>query len=91
MIFYKSIERVNADTVCLIVEIDAKAWHAADKGTLYGIDIGNDIYRMTGINTVNPSVDDHGRAYKGIKTIKIYYTDTQWAPMTNVVRFDRAA
>jgi hypothetical protein len=64
------------------VRIDAKAWAAARKrpsglGQLYGIDVGNAVYRLNpNINTYRPTVNDKARASKGFKTIVLHYQST---------------
>lgn len=91
MLFFKKIERLDHRTVCVTVEINALDWKKAHKGALYGIDIGNAVYRSTGINTHNPCVDDTARAVDGFKTIKLFYNDAEWCPVNNVLEFKRRA
>lgn len=66
--------------VCeVIVQCDAKEWNklkkANDLGSLYGVDISNEVYRITDelVPAWNPSVCDRDRAKAGVKTIRLSY------------------
>src|SRR5580698_8556167 len=62
------------------VKMPIKVWSAMKRrgqlGTLYGVDISNEVYRTHGVPAHNPSVDDSKRATQGIKTIKLTYYNT---------------
>jgi len=64
------------------IQIDAKEFAKLKAkghlGQLYGIDVSNEVYRLSGraVRAHNPSVDDTRKASKGIKTISLtYYQD----------------
>jgi hypothetical protein len=62
-----------------------KEWTKSDKGFLYGIDISNQVYRSLGVKASHPTVDSSKRASKGIKTLVLYYEDSEWSPKLRLV------
>ncbi len=92
----KSIQRVNEVSVKVCVEMDAGEWTKAKRdnalGQLYGIDISNEVYHLTGVKAYEPSVNDRNRSKDGIKLIELYYQDTVWQPAPdNVIIVDFVA
>lgn len=64
--------------VTALVEMDVKAWtkirNAGHLGQLYGVDISNHIHGLDqNIPAHCPTVDDKGKARKGIKFIRLTY------------------
>ncbi len=60
------------------VDINAKDWtklrNAKGLGSLYGIDIGNAVYKIdSNIPAYNPMVSDRARAKNGVKSITLQY------------------
>lgn len=92
----KSVNRISSDTVRVVVTMDAKVWRKACKsygsmslGCLYGVDISNAVSQGYGVKAWNPTVNDVERASKGIKTLILFYNDTDWAATpNNLIRVD---
>lgn len=66
--------------VCeVVVKLDSKAWTKlrtkGQLGQLYGVDISNEVYKLTNqlVPAYNPTVSDRDRAKNGIKTIRLSY------------------
>lgn len=64
--------------VDVVVTMSSEAWLKMKKkkqlGMLYGVDIGNAIYRLNhNIPAYHPMVGDRERSRNGIKTIKLSY------------------
>ena len=88
-----SVFRVDAETVRVLVSVEAKHWHAAKAkgqlGALYGLDISNAVFHMHQVKAHNPTVGDYGKARDGVKQFTFDYADKEWAPVpNNVVRVD---
>jgi hypothetical protein len=89
-----TVSRYDAESVKVLIDIDADAWrdHAkrGDLGQLYGVDISNRVFREYGVKAYNPTVDHNSRAVKGVKRLTLYYADAQWkpAPLAQVIPVD---
>jgi hypothetical protein len=55
------------------VRIAKSVWDKMDKGTLYGIDISNEVYKTHKDIMSCPSVDDKSRARNGFKYVTITF------------------
>lgn len=70
------------------IKMDAKLWRKTrDKdrlGFLYGVDVSNFVYQVTNqlVDARNPTVRDHNRAIKSVKTITLWYGFTAAAQKT---------
>ena len=86
------IVRVSQDSVCVKVLIPAKEWNdiktKGDLGFLYGVDISNTAFKEFGVKAHNPSVNDSERAKGGVKVIELFYSDSEWKPVDNVIHVD---
>lgn len=86
------VKRLEKDTVLVEIRLDAKEWakmrSKGQLGQLYGIDVSNAAYRQYGVKAHNPTVSDKARARGGIKWIDLYYTDTAWTAIDNVIKVD---
>lgn len=94
MFTIQNVSRINDEIVRVCVSVDALAWAAHKRtdalGHLYGIEISNRVYQEYGVRATNPTVDHNTRAVKGLKTVILYYADTQWQEMpNNVIQLDR--
>lgn len=92
-----SVFRIDAATVRVLVEVDAKHWNACKAkgqlGALYGIDISNAVFQLHQVKAHNPTVSDRLRAVRvgtiTLKTLILDYADSEWAPVPdNIVRVD---
>jgi hypothetical protein len=94
MFTIKSVFRVDAETVRVLVAVDAKHWNTCKaKGhlaQLYCVDISNAIYRGYQVQAYKPSVGQgECRASNGVKALTLDYADSVWVPAPdNVVRVD---
>lgn len=83
-----SVRRIDSQTVRVSIQCDAKAWSklrdAGDLGSLYGIDVSNEVYKTYGIKAYNPSVSHNDRARRGVKSIDLFYTDSQWVDVSQL-------
>lgn len=62
----------------VLVNMDAADWKKSDKGTLYGIDISNAVYRLNDrVYAYNPSVDDTRIVRNGRKYLTLTYRMVQ--------------
>jgi hypothetical protein len=87
MFTINSVKRLDwqcGDLVQVTVSIPSKEWHQTKRrgalGTLYGIDIGNAVWRQYGVKSHCPTVSDRGRARGGVKVITLTYVDAAWLP-----------
>lgn len=83
------VSRIDKEIVRVKVRMDSKAWlkakHTGALGQLYGIDISNAVSRQYGVMAYKPSVSDSDNAQGGIKWLELFYKDSQWAIVDNVI------
>ncbi|CAM6004839.1 unnamed protein product [Sphagnum balticum] len=88
----QSIYRLDSDLVTVKVTMDAKAWleckAKGQLGSLYGVDISNAVYRLSGVKASCPIVSDRDRAKNGIKVLELTYADSEWVEIDNVIQVD---
>lgn len=92
----KNVQRIASDMVQVTVTMENKTWakHRAkgNLGALYGVDISNHAYKEYGVKAYNPTVCDRDNAAKGIKTIKLIYTDSDWSDVSaEIIHVDFSA
>jgi hypothetical protein len=77
-----NVYRSNDDTVKVSVQVNSKYWtklkNKGDLGSLYGVDISNEVFRTYGVQAYNPTVSANKRCRMGFKWVHLYYTDTTW-------------
>lgn len=88
-----SVVRIGSEhvqvKVCMCVADWSQAKRKGELGRLYGIDISNAVYHMTGVKAYHPTVDDSARASNKLKFITLTYQDSEWAPAPdNVIQVD---
>ncbi|CAK9249691.1 unnamed protein product [Sphagnum jensenii] len=94
MFTIQSIYRLDSDLVTVKVTMNAKAWldyrNKGQLGSLYGVDISNQVYRLSGVKASCPIVDDHAKSKNGVKVLELTYADAEWVEIDNVIRVDFA-
>ena len=77
-----NVYRIDDQRVKVSVQVDSKYWtklkNKGDLGSLYGVDISNEVFRTYGVQAYNPTVSANKRCRMGFKWIQLYYTDSTW-------------